>query len=79
LDKRVYLRAIFPLGSVEQGFAGCGLYGAFRQIQDLKQGPVKGDQIFVDKAVSSFYIVLHTELEMGADQVIGIEREAVTI
>jgi hypothetical protein len=70
---------MFSAGSVEQSFPGWGLYGAFRQIQDLKQGPVKGDQILLYKAVSSFYIVIYTELEIGADQVIGIERQAVTI
>jgi hypothetical protein len=43
------------------------LFGLFGQIQNLKQGAVKGDEIFSDQAVSGLDILIKADLKKGAN------------
>jgi hypothetical protein len=54
-------------------------YGLLGQIQHLKKGPVKGDQILSDQSVSGFDVVIDTDLKQGADGIIGVKGQAITI
>jgi hypothetical protein len=48
-------------------------HGLLGQIQHLKKGPVKGDQILSDQSVSGFDVVIDTDLKQGADGIIGVK------
>ena len=73
LDNPLDLGAMSSAGIGRHRFGRWDLHGASRQIQDLEQGPVKGDQIFVQEAISGLYILVHTEPKIGADDIIAIE------
>src|SRR5262245_13892358 len=47
--------------------------------QDLKPGVVEGDEVLVDEAIANDEVVVQRQLERGADPVVGVEADAVTI
>jgi hypothetical protein len=71
LDQILDLIAVF--------FHRRGLFGSLGQVEYLKEGPVKGDQIFPDQAVSGSDVFIEAELEQAADGVIGIIGQTVAV
>ena len=44
-----------------------------RQIEHLKKGPIKSDQIFLDESVSGSDVIVHRKLEQGTNGILGVE------
>jgi hypothetical protein len=79
LDKGCDLTALKWSIRGEGSFHGWRLERAFRQIQHLKQGTVKGNQIFPDQAVSGLNILIKADLKKGANGVIGVKGQTKAI
>jgi hypothetical protein len=56
-----------------------GIFGLLGQIEDLKEGPVKGNQIFLYKAVSGSDVFIDPQPEQAAYGVIGIIGQTVAV
>ena len=62
------------------GYFPKGLICRFRrQIEDLEEGPIRGDQILFDEAVSGFDVIVNGQLEVGTDRIIGVIGKAIAI
>jgi hypothetical protein len=55
------------------------IFGLLRQFKDLKEGSVKGDQIFPNKAISGSDVFIEAKPEQRAYGVIGIIGQTVAI
>jgi hypothetical protein len=49
------------------------------QIEHLKKGPVKSDQIFLDESVSGLDVVLHRKLEQGTNGIVGVKGQTLAV
>jgi len=49
------------------------------QIEDLEEGTVKGNQIFLDKPISRLNVLIKADLQKRADGIIGVKRQAAAI
>ena len=53
--------------------------GFFRQLEYLKEGAIKGDQVFLDKAVPGGKVFIDAELQQRADGIIGVKGKPIAI
>jgi hypothetical protein len=49
------------------------------QIEHLKEGSIKSDQILLDEGISGQDIIVHRKLKQGADGLTGVEGQAVAV
>jgi hypothetical protein len=49
------------------------------QIEHLKEGPIKNDQIFFYEGVSGPDVIVHRKLEQGADGIVGVEGQTLAV
>ena len=57
----------------------CFFRRALGKIQYLKDGAVKGDEIFFDQIIAGFNILIHRHLKQIADAVVTVKRKPVAV
>jgi hypothetical protein len=69
---RVWARWIIAKVS-DKGLWFCG------QVEHLKQGPIKGDQVFSDEGVPGPKVVVYRELEQRTNGVVGVKGKTLAV
>ena len=54
-------------------------YGFRGQCKDLEESAVKGDEVFLDKGISGFQVLVEGQLQEGADGIIGVKGDPIAI